>query len=107
ARKFFERFSMPSSYFSAGAFACGIFFEEAIQSVDSIESDELIPALRKTEMKSFFGEIKLDNRGLNNDKPIITIQVQKSPTGELKEVPVHPPTLVKESQVIWPFPGWE
>ncbi|WP_339694978.1 ABC transporter substrate-binding protein [uncultured Roseivirga sp.] len=107
ARKFFERFSMPSSYFSAGAFACGIFFEEAIQSADSIEPNHLIPALAKTKMKTFFADIDLDERGLNNDKPIITVQVQKTATGELMEIPIHPPTLVKEAEVIWPFPGWE
>lgn len=107
AKSFFERFSMPSSYFSAGGFACGIFFEEVIQSADSIEPNHIIPALAKTKMKTFFAEIDLDERGLNNDKPIITVQVQKTVTGELKEIPIHPPTLVQETDVIWPFPGWE
>lgn len=107
AKRFFERFSMQSSYFSAGGFACGIFFEEAIRSVDSFDPDQLIPALRNTKIESFFAGIELDERGLNNKKPIITIQVQKTDTGELEEIPIHPPTLVKETEVIWPFPGWE
>lgn len=107
ARKFFERFSMPASYFSAGGFACGIFFEEAIQTANSIEPNHLIPALSKTKMKTFFADIDLDGRGLNNDKPIITIQVQKTSTNQLNEIPLYPPELVNAANVIWPFPGWD
>ena len=107
ARKFFERFSMPASYFSAGGFACGIFFEEAIQSINSIEPNRLIPALANTKVKTFFADIDLDERGLNNDKPIITVQVQESSTNHLDEIPLFPAELVNDANVIWPFPGWE
>ena len=107
ARKFFDRFSMPASYFSAGGVVCGLFFEKAFYEARSIDPKYLIPSLRKVKMNTFFAGIELDHRGLNNNKPIITVQIQRDSSGKLIETPIYPPELVGDQPIIWPFPGWE
>ena len=105
AKYFFERFSMYSSYFSAGGYACGIVLKEALIKANSLEKLAVNKELKETNIKTFFAGIQFDKRGLNDNKPIITIQLQQDENGNLLEVPLSPKDLAN-GKSNFPFKGW-
>jgi DNA-binding beta-propeller fold protein YncE/ABC-type branched-subunit amino acid transport system substrate-binding protein len=107
ARCFFDRFSMPASYFSAGGYACGIVLRNALTAAGSTDKELVNHQLKATDTTTFFAHIAFDHRGLNDSKPIITVQIQE--TGAQKsitEAPVYPKHLANHP-TIYPFPGWK
>ncbi|MBK6771257.1 MAG: amino acid ABC transporter substrate-binding protein [Ignavibacteria bacterium] len=105
AKYFFERFSMHSSYFSAGGYACGVVLKEALIKAKSLNKETVNNELKKTNIKTFFAGIQFDNRGLNDNKPIITIQLQQDINGNLLEIPLSPKELAN-GKSNFPFKGW-
>jgi ABC-type branched-subunit amino acid transport system substrate-binding protein len=105
AKYFFERFSMHSSYFSAGGYACGVVLKEALIKAKSLNKETVNNELKKTNIKTFFAGIQFDKRGLNDNKPIITIQLQQDINGNLLEIPLSPKELAY-GKSNFPFKGW-
>lgn len=107
-RAFFERFSMPASYFSAGAFACGLVLEDAIRRAGTIDGPAVREALLATDLPTMFAHVRFNERGLNVDKPMITIQLQPDDAGGWREIVLEPAAYAAgEARPIWPFPGWD
>jgi len=102
ADAFFRRYSATASYFSAGAMACGLVYEEAFRQAGTVDAAAVRDALAQTDLSTFFAHIRLSDTSdpprLNNDKPIYTIQVRWLDE-ELGEVVVQP-------DLEWPF-GWD
>jgi YVTN family beta-propeller protein len=98
AEAFFERFSMKASYFSAGAFACGLVLHEAIRKADSSDGTKVAETIRNLDLETFFGEIRFDELGINSSKPMYTIQLRFN-GNDFDEVILWPP-----SGAVWPRP---
>jgi ABC-type branched-subunit amino acid transport system substrate-binding protein/DNA-binding beta-propeller fold protein YncE len=107
-KEFYNRFSKKPSYLSAGAMACGLVYEEAFRRAKSKNPVNVIDALRSKdfEMQTFYSSISFDNRGLNVKRPLIIIQLREV-DGEIKHIPVWPPELAGNNELVWPFPGWK
>ncbi|MNL20183.1 hypothetical protein D3C87_1414180 [compost metagenome] len=106
AKYFYERFSMHASYFSAGGYACGVVLKTSMVKAGSLNKLAINGALKETNIKTFFAHIEFDKRGLNNNKPIITIQLQQNNKGDLLEVPLAPKELA-DGKSNFPFKGWK
>jgi hypothetical protein len=90
------------SYLSAGATTCGLVYEEAFRRAGSIDREAVRLALTLTNIDTFYSHIQFDCRGLNNDRPLVTIQLRK--TGdEIRHVPLWPWNLAGGNRAVWPF----
>jgi branched-chain amino acid transport system substrate-binding protein len=105
AKAFFNRYSMKASYLAAGAYACGLLYQRCLQRAGSIDPAGIIRELARTQFDSFYSHIEFNDHGLNEHRPVITIQLQKSADG-YSHVPVWPSDISGGAQAVWPFPGW-
>lgn len=105
ASAYYQRYNMAASYLSAGAVACGLTFEDAIQRAGTIERAAVRDALADTHLSTFFGGIEFHARGMNERKPLITFQVQQTANG-LTNAVLAPDAIAGSAKVVWPFPGW-
>jgi len=104
-RDFFARFSRLPGYLAAGAMACGVALEEAIRQAGSVEADAVSAAMREIEFESFYPHIQFNDDGLNDTRPLLTIQLGVE-DGQVHHVPLWPRTLAGSGSLTWPFPGW-
>src|SRR5205807_7319665 len=98
ARAFLERFSMKASYFSAGGYACGLVLEEALRRAGTLDSDRVRDEISSLSINTFFAHVEFDRRGLNDTKPMYTIQL-RAKGEEFDEVILWPP-----QGAVWPRP---
>lgn len=98
ARVFFDRYSMKASYFSAGGYACGLVFEAALRRAGTCDPAAVRDAIAALSMDTFFAHIEFDSRGLNDTKPMYTVQLKAVPDG-FEEVVLWPP-----QGTVWPTP---
>jgi ABC-type branched-subunit amino acid transport system substrate-binding protein len=106
SRSFFNRFSMKASYLAAGATACGLVYEDAFHRAGTSDGQKIRDALSTTELDTFYSHIEFDSRGLNVNRPLITIQLQDV-TNDVVQVPIWPSSVSGQNEVIWPFPKWQ
>lgn len=63
-------------YQAASATASGLALQIAIEQAGTTDTDAVRAALRAMEVETFYGPIGFDDRGVNTDKPMGTVQVQ-------------------------------
>jgi branched-chain amino acid transport system substrate-binding protein len=90
---------MPDQNAAAATAAC-LTLEVAIERAGSTEAAKVRDALAATELKTFFGPIKFDDRGANAVKPVYVQQVQSG-----RVVLIWPPD-VASARPRYPDPGW-
>ena len=90
---------LPDEHAAAATAAC-LTLEVAIEQANSTHPHWVRDALGVIDLKTFFGEIKFDDRGANGVKPVYVQQVQSGRT-----VIVWPPE-VATSRPRYPDPGW-
>ena len=90
---------MPDQYAAAATVAC-LTLEVAIERAASTESAKVRDALAATDLNTFFGQIKFDDRGANAVKPVYVQQVQSG-----RAVLIWPPE-VASARPRYPDPGW-
>jgi branched-chain amino acid transport system substrate-binding protein len=90
---------MPDQYAAAATAAC-LTLEVAIERANSTQARWVRDALAITDLNTFFGEIKFDDRGANTAKPVYVEQVQAGQT-----VLIWPPE-VATARPRYPDPGW-
>lgn len=107
ARDFFDRFSKEASYLAAGATACGLVYEEAFRKAQSVEPKDVIAALADDSfrMSTFYSDIAFNENGLNEKRPLLTIQLRKA-GDRMIHIPVWPVDLASGGEFVLPFPGW-
>jgi branched-chain amino acid transport system substrate-binding protein len=88
------------AYQAAESTAAGLAFEKAIISANSLDPDKVRDALAKLNIKTFYGPITFDSRGINLTKPMVVEQIQAG-----KRVTVWP-TDVANAKGLWPSPEW-
>jgi ABC-type branched-subunit amino acid transport system substrate-binding protein/DNA-binding beta-propeller fold protein YncE len=99
---FRDRYVREPSYLAAGATTCGFVYEDAFRRANSIDPEAVRTALAKVDMDTFYSHIQVDGRGLNNDRPLITIQLRRN-GAEIGHVPLWPPSLAGGNRPVWPF----
>lgn len=90
---------LPDQYAAAATAAC-LTLEVAIEEANSTQPRWVRDALAITDLNTFFGEIKFDDRGANIAKPVYVEQVQAGRT-----VLIWPPD-VATARPRYPDPGW-
>ena len=97
---FAEQFGhIPDQYAAAATAAC-LTLEVAIERANSTQPRWVRDALAITDLNTFFGQIKFDDRGVNTAKPVYVQQVQSGRT-----VLIWPPE-VATARPRYPDPGW-
>jgi branched-chain amino acid transport system substrate-binding protein len=90
---------MPDQHAGAATAAC-LTLEVAIERAASTEPAKVREALAATDLDTFFGQIKFDDRGANAVKAIYVQQVQSG-----RAVLIWPPD-VASARPRYPDPGW-
>lgn len=90
---------MPDEHAAAATAAC-LTLEVAIERAASAEPAKVREALAAMDLKTFFGQIKFDDRGANAVKPVYVQQVQSG-----RAVLIWPPD-VASARPRYPDPGW-
>jgi len=90
---------LPDQNAAAATAAC-LTLEVAIERAASTAPDQVRKALTDVDLKTFYGEIKFDDRGANAVKPVYVQQVQAGRT-----VLIWPPEIAS-ARPRYPDPGW-
>ena len=90
---------MPDQHAAAATAAC-LTLEVAIERAASTEPAKVREALAATDLNTFFGQIKFDDRGANAVKPVYVQQVQSG-----RVVLIWPPEIAS-ARPRYPDPGW-
>jgi branched-chain amino acid transport system substrate-binding protein len=103
-QEFFEaykkEFNHEPSYHSAAGYAGCLIYAEAVKRAGSLDADRVREALLKLEIKTMFGEYKVDQDGFQIAHKMVTFQWQ----GE-KKVTVWPDDMAS-GKARFPTPPW-
>jgi branched-chain amino acid transport system substrate-binding protein len=94
------KYNVEPSYQAASATACGLAFQYALKSANSIDPQKVRDALAKLDVTTFYGQLKFASTGENDTKPMVTIQIQ---SGGL--VTVYPAS-VANANLKYPTPAF-
>ena len=95
-----KEFNHEPSYHSAAGYAGCLIYAEAVKRAGSLDADKVREQLLKLEMKTMFGEYKVDADGFQTAHKMVTFQWQ----GE-KKVTVWPDDLA-QAKPRFPTPPW-
>jgi len=93
-------FGHEPSYHSAAGYAGCLVYAEAVRRASSLDADRVREQLLKLQMRTPFGDYKVDQDGFQVAHKMVTFQWQKE-----KKVVVWPEDLAK-SQPLFPTPPW-
>jgi branched-chain amino acid transport system substrate-binding protein len=93
-------FKHEPSYHSAAGYAGCLIYAESVKRAGSLDSDKVREALLKLEMRTMFGDYKVDQDGFQLAHKMVTFQWQKE-----KKVVVWPDDLA-QGKVLFPTPPW-
>jgi branched-chain amino acid transport system substrate-binding protein len=93
-------FKHEPSYHSAAGYAGCLVYAEGVRRANSLDADKLRDALLKLEMRTMFGDYKVDQDGYQLAHKMVTFQWQKE-----KKVVVWPDDMA-QGKVLFPTPAW-
>jgi branched-chain amino acid transport system substrate-binding protein len=93
-------FKHEPSYHSAAGYAGCLVYAEGVKRANSIDADKVREQLLKLEMRTMFGEYKVDQDGFQLAHKMVTFQWQKE-----KKVVVWPDDL-SQGKILFPTPAW-
>ena len=93
-------FGHEPSYHSAAGYAGCLVYAEAVRRANNLDADRVREQLLKLQMRTPFGDYKVDQDGFQVAHKMVTFQWQKE-----KKVIVWPEDLAK-SQALFPTPPW-
>jgi len=103
-REYFETykkdFGHEPSYHSTAGYAGCLIYAEAVKRANSLDADKVREQLLKLEMRTAFGDYKVDQDGFQVAHKMVTFQWQKE-----KKVVVWPDDLAK-GKPLFPTPPW-
>ncbi len=79
-------------------------YKDAFERANSFDTEKLRNALAKTEMQTFYGNIKFGSGGQNTAKPMVLFQVRCK--GDTCENKVVAPTKWASAKLVHPVPSW-
>jgi branched-chain amino acid transport system substrate-binding protein len=93
-------FKHEPSYHSAAGYAGCLVYAEGVKRANSVDADKVREQLLKLEMRTMFGEYKVDQDGYQLAHKMVTFQWQKE-----KKVVVWPDDL-SQGKILFPTPAW-
>jgi branched-chain amino acid transport system substrate-binding protein len=96
-----SEFKHEPSYHSAAGYAGCLVYAEAVRRAGSLEADKVREQLLKLEMRTMFGDYKVDADGFQVAHKMVTFQWQKE-----KKVIVWPEDLAQGGKPLFPTPAW-
>ena len=93
-------FKHEPSYHSAAGYAGCLIYAEGVKRAGSLEADRVREQLLKLELRTMFGDYKVDQDGFQLAHKMVTFQWQKE-----KKVVVWPDDLA-QGKVLFPTPPW-
>ncbi len=91
-------------YQAAESAAALLVWKDAFERANSFDTEKIRNALAKTEMQTFYGNIKFSPQGQNIAKPMVLFQVRCE--GNKCENKVVAPTKWASSKLVHPVPKW-
>jgi branched-chain amino acid transport system substrate-binding protein len=99
-QKYTAQFGHEPDYHSAESTAACLALQRAIETAGSLDPQKVRDALASLRVKTFFGELRFDERGLNVYKPMYVEQIQGG-----KHVAVFPKEAANGT-AKYPTPDW-
>lgn len=95
-----KEYGEAPDYHAADGGSVGVAMQAAIEKANSIDSEAVRDALAKLDIMTFYGPIKLDERGINSSHPMAVQQIQKSKLLTVWSADVA------EAKPLYPTPEW-
>ena len=100
AKLFEKTYGYAPPYQAAESAAAVEVYKSAFERANSLDKKKVRDAIAKTDMQTFYGNIKFDKTGKNIAKPMVLYQVQD---GQYKVVA---PKKWASAKLRWPTPPW-
>ena len=91
-------------YQAAESAAALLVFKDAFERANSTDKEKVRDALAKTDMETFYGNVKFGDGGQNIAKPMVLFQVRCE--GDKCENKVVAPTKWASAKLVHPVPKW-
>jgi len=101
---FTKAYGYAPPYQAAESSAALLVYKDAFERANSFDTKKVRDALAKTEMQTFYGNIKFGSGGQNTAKPMVLFQVMCK-SGKCENVVVAP-TKWAAAELIHPIPPW-
>ena len=98
-RLFKEDFGYDCDYHPPQAAAALLVYHHALQKAGSLDPQKVRDAIAETDIMTFYGPIRFNDKGMNIGKSMAVIQLQNG-----KPVVVYPKSAA-EGELIYPIPG--
>ena len=103
-RDYTDVYGSAPPYQSAESSAALLVWKAAFERADSFDTEKVRDALAKTNMQTFYGNIKFSNTGQNIAKPMVLFQVRCD--GDKCSNKVVAPTKWASAKLVHPIPLW-
>ena len=103
-KEFKAQFGYNPPYQAAESSAALLVWKDAFERANSLDKEKVRDALAKTEMQTFYGNIKFSPAGQNIAKPMVLFQVRCE--GDKCENKVVAPTKWASAELVHPVPKW-
>ena len=103
-KEFKAQFGYAPPYQAAESSAALLVWKDAFERANSLDKDKVRDALSKTDMQTFYGNIKFSPAGQNIAKPMVLFQVRCE--GDKCENKVVAPTKWASAKLVHPVPKW-
>src|SRR5210317_1389170 len=101
---FTKAYGYAPPYQAAESSAALLVFKDAFERANSFDTKKVRDALAKTNMQTFYGNVKFGSGGQNTAKPMVLFQVMCK-SGKCENVVVAP-TKWAAAELIHPIPSW-
>jgi len=101
---FTKAYGYAPPYQAAESSAALLVFKDAFERANSFDTKKVRDALAKTNMQTFYGNVKFGSGGQNTAKPMVLFQVMCK-SGKCENVVVAP-TKWAAAELIHPIPPW-
>ena len=103
-KDFTAEYGYAPPYQAAESAAALLVWKSAFERANSFDTEKLRDALAKTDMQTFYGNIKFGSGGQNTAKPMVLFQVRCK--GDTCENKVVAPTKWASAKLVHPVPSW-
>ena len=103
-KDFTKAYGYAPPYQAAESSAALLVFKDAFERANSFDTKAVRDALAKTNMQTFYGNVKFGSGGQNTAKPMVLFQVMCK-SGKCENVVVAP-TKWAAAELIHPIPSW-
>tara|TARA_B100001996_G_scaffold376787_1_gene358488 strand:+ start:238 stop:1473 length:1236 start_codon:yes stop_codon:yes gene_type:complete len=103
-KEFTAMYGYAPPYQAAESAAALVVFKDAFERANSFDRTKVRDALAKTDMQTFYGNIKFAETGQNTAKPMVLFQVICD--GDNCENKVVAPTKWASTELVHPIPKW-